>query len=80
MTTALIGERYQVVIPKAVRQQVGLRRHSRVEITVEGSRIVITLPTVEALRGVGRELFAPGTDTTRYVRELRAEWQARERA
>jgi len=38
---AVIGRRYTLVIPKAVREQLTLRQGQRVLICVEGGRIII---------------------------------------
>ncbi len=78
MTTVTVGERYQIVIPKEVRQRVGLKPHSRVQVAAEGDRIVVSVPSASSLRGIGRALV-DGSDATMYVRELRAEWGRRDK-
>lgn len=78
MTTVTVGERYQVVIPKEIRERVGLRKHSKMQVALEGDQIVMRVPRVSALRGIGK-MVADGTDATEYVRNLRAEWVARDR-
>jgi len=76
MTTATIGSKYQVVIPRAARKQIPLRPHSKVNIEVRGHCLVVYPNNVASWRGIGKAL-ANGTDATDYVRALRAEWSRR---
>jgi AbrB family looped-hinge helix DNA binding protein len=78
MTTVLVGERYQVVIPKEIRERVGVEKHARLQVSIENDGIVLRVPKASSLRGIGRAL-AGGTDATAYVRELRAEWETGKR-
>ena len=73
MSNATIGARYQVVIPKREREQVGLRPHSKVVVEAADGVVVIRPLPEEGWRGIGRGL-ADGSDATDYVRKLRAEW------
>ena len=52
MATTTITPRYQVHIPSAIRKQIGLVRHGRARISVEGTRIVIE-PAVGGLLSLG---------------------------
>ena len=74
MSNATIGARYQVVIPKREREQIGLRPHTRVVVSVTDGAVVIRPLPEEGWRGIGRSL-ADGSDATDYVRKLRAEWE-----
>lgn len=76
MTTAKVGQRYQVVIPRAERQRLGLRPASRVHVEGGDHCIVLYPVTSKGLRGLGREL-ADGGDAADYVKKLRAEWGSR---
>lgn len=76
MTTATIGSRYQVVIPREARKQMPLRPHSKVNIEVRGHCLVVYPVNVAGWRGIGKAL-ANGKDATDYVRSLRAEWSRR---
>lgn len=74
MSTATIGTRYRVVIPKREREQIGLRPHAKVVVeVVDGAVVIRPLPDGN-WRGVGREL-ADGSDAMDYVKKLRAEWK-----
>ena len=76
MTKALIGERFQVVIPKRERELLGLKPRSSVDITVGGGCAVVRPLGRQGWRGIGREL-ATGKRPADYVRELREEWGKR---
>jgi len=73
MTTATVGERFQVVIPRQERLRLGLKAHDKVNIVMEGDHLALYPISSKRLRGLGRDV-ADGTDATDYVRELRAEW------
>ena len=75
MSTATIGARYQVVIPKREREQIGLRPHAKVVVYVSDGAVVIRPLPEGGWRGIGREL-ADGADATGYVKKLRAEWES----
>ena len=75
MSTATIGTRYQVVIPKREREQLGLRPHAKVVVEISDGAVVIRPLPDGDWRGVGRDL-ADGTDATDYVKKLRAEWES----
>jgi AbrB family looped-hinge helix DNA binding protein len=76
MTTATLGDRYQLVIPRAERDRLGLRPRMKMMVSVEGQTIVIRPQAVHPLRGLGRDL-ADGAEATDYVRSLRSEWESR---
>ncbi len=74
MTSATVGKRYQVVIPKKERTRLHLKPNSRVSVEARDNCLVIYPVTEERLRGIGRDL-ADGTDATDYIRRLRKEWE-----
>lgn len=76
MTTATLGDRFQLVIPRVERERLKLKPRMKMTVSVENNAIVIRPTAVRALRGIGRAL-ADGTDATDYVRQLRTEWEAR---
>jgi len=76
MTTATIGSRYQVVIPRKERDRIGLKPHSKVAVETRGDCIMIFRLEENGIRGIGREL-RDGIDATDYVRQLRQEWAER---
>jgi len=73
MSTATVGARYQIVIPRAVRKQIPLCPHSKVNIEVRDYFLVVYPVNVAGWRGIGKAL-ATGKDATDYVRILRSEW------
>ena len=76
MTTATIGERYQVVIPRREREKLGLRPHSKVRVEAREDCIVIYPMPGGGWRGIGKRV-ADGGDATDYVARLRAGWAKR---
>ncbi len=76
MKTATIGSRYQVVIPRPVRERVGLKPHAKVHVEAGDQCVIIYPLTDTGLRGIGRSL-RDEVDATDYVKRLRAEWAAR---
>lgn len=76
MTTATVGSRYQVVIPRAARRQMPIRPHSKVNIEVRNHCLVVYPVTATGWRGIGKAL-ANGKDATDYIRALRNEWSCR---
>lgn len=76
MSTATIGSRYQVVIPRPVRERVGLKPHAKVHVEAGDHCVIIYPLTGQNPRGLGRSLH-DGGDATEYVKRLRAEWNAR---
>jgi AbrB family looped-hinge helix DNA binding protein len=73
MTTATVGKRFQVVIPREERRSMGIQPHDKVNVVLEGNHLAIYPVSAVRLRGIGRDL-ADGRDAVDYVRELRSEW------
>jgi len=77
------GPRYQTVIPKSVRDALGLRPgDSVIYIIQEGSVVLRRCPPsfTEALSGLHKELWAaqqvvPGGDPDRWLEVERAAWE-----
>lgn len=76
MTKATVGTRYQVVIPLKERKKLNIKPKTKVEVVVEGDRLVIYPLSPSHLRGIGREM-ADGEDPKDYVSKLRREWEKR---
>ena len=76
MTIATVGKRYQVVIPLKERKQLNLKPNSKVEVTIEGDKLVIYPISLASFRGIGRDL-SDGVDPADYVKKLRREWEGR---
>jgi AbrB family looped-hinge helix DNA binding protein len=76
MTTATVGRRFQVVIPRDERERLRLVPHERVAVEAGEDYVVIRPLRGAKLRGLGRVL-ADSLDATAYVRKLRREWSGR---
>ncbi len=74
--SAKVSSKYQIVIPKQVREALGVRPGDRFLITVEDGKVVMRLrPRSYAryLRGLHKEVWE-GVDATEYVQEERKSW------
>ena len=81
----VISDKYQVVIPKAVRNRLGLRVGQEVTIhpLVDQSAVLMlpkngksNKPWYEQMAGLGKEVWT-GIDPVEYVRALRSGWENR---
>lgn len=76
MTIAKLGGRYQIVVPKDVRDALQLKPGDRLEVQVENGKVVM-IPQVShtsRLFGKHRELWQ-NTDAVDYVRNERDSWR-----
>ena len=76
MTTATVGKRYQMVIPRKERERLGIRPLCKVKVEAREHCLVVYPVATRGMRGLGADV-ADGTDATDYVRRLRAEWGRR---
>ncbi len=69
-----VSDKYQVVIPKAVRQQLQIKPGQKVRVKRKAKTIIIdTSSVVEKYAGSLSGVW--GDDPDRYIRELRDEWE-----
>ncbi len=73
MSTATVGQRFQVVIPSAEREQLDIQPGDKVAVQVVGDHLEVRIIDARQLRGIGKSLKQEA-DPVNYVRELRAEW------
>jgi len=77
MSAVTVGARYQIVIPVKERNRIGLRPGQKVEVSVEGDRLIIEpLGSVKA-KGILKDAGAKA-DATDYIKKLRREWEERQ--
>ena len=79
MQTAKVSEKYQIVVPKQVREELGLQPGDRLLISVEGNRAVLRLQPrnyADHMRGLHKEIWQ-GIEPTDYLREERNSWAER---
>jgi AbrB family looped-hinge helix DNA binding protein len=68
-----VGARGQVVIPKELRESLGLRHGSVLEVDVGEDELVLRpADPVRELRGMGKGVFG---DPVEFQRRLRREWE-----
>lgn len=80
-TTTLLSTKCQIVLPKAIRQQLKLKPGMRVSIQAidDKSAIMTTQPEdyVAALRGLGKDVWKKLGGTDKYLKQERASWGKR---
>ena len=74
MSQATVGKRYQVVIPQKERQKLNIKPNTKVDVVVEGDRLIVYPVSPSHMRGIGRKT-ANEEDPTDYVSRLRSEWE-----
>ena len=78
METAKLSRKYQIVVPKAVREKMRLRAGAKVHIySVDEDRaLLVRHPEdyVAALEGLGKEVWDALGGGDKYIREERAAW------
>jgi AbrB family looped-hinge helix DNA binding protein len=74
--TTKVSDKYQVVIPKLVREQIELQEGERLQVAVVGNSIVLTPQRAWPQDYIGSlgEIWH-GIDPVAYQQELRAEWR-----
>lgn len=75
--TAKVSSKYQIVIPKRVREELGLRPGDRLLIAVEDGKVVMRLRPrsyAQHLRGLHKEVWE-GVEASEYVRKERESWE-----
>ena len=79
MSTTTLSSKYQIVIPKAVRAQLGLQVGESVSVHLLDSESAILTkhsanPT-NALRGLGKDVWKKLGGTKKYMRQERSSWK-----
>ena len=73
LAEARVSVKGQVVIPKELREALGIRPGDELLMVRSGDRIIVMKKPesfVEALRGLGKEIWE-GVEPVEYVREMR---------
>ncbi len=69
---AIVAERGQITLPKAVRDALGLTKGSTLKVELEGGRIILRKSVDDAIsRARGRFRLPDGVTTDDVMRELR---------
>lgn len=71
-----LSSKYQVVIPKEVRDALGLKPHDAVIFLIDGDEVILRPKPrdfVEALRGLHKEVWMEDVDG--WLEEERASWE-----
>ena len=71
-----LGAKGQIVVPKAIREQLGLRQGDALMLIVEGERVILRARPAnftDALLGLYKEVWE-GIDVDKWLQEERASW------
>jgi len=69
---AIVAERGQITLPKAVRDALGLTKGTQLKVELDGSRIILRKNVDDAIsRARGRFKLPEGVTTDDVMRELR---------
>lgn len=74
--TVRLGARGQIVLPKAVREQLGLKTGDALMLMVDGPRIILRARPAnftEAMLGLHKEVWE-GVDVDKWLEEERSSW------
>jgi looped-hinge helix DNA binding domain, AbrB family len=72
-----VGKRYQIVIPKQIRGQLGVNIEDELIISVRDARIIMQPKPRrynEYMQGLGKDVWK-GIEATEYVRKERETWE-----
>jgi len=72
-----VGKRYQIVIPKKIREQFGVNIEDELIVGIRDGWIVMQLRPrrySEYMQGLGKEVWR-GIEATEYVRKEREAWE-----
>ena len=72
-----VGKRYQIVIPKKVREQLGVNIEDELIVGVRDARIIMQPRPrrySEYMQGLGKEVWG-GIEATEYVKREREAWE-----
>jgi len=72
-----VGKRYQIVIPKKVREQLGVNIEDELIVGVRDARIIMQPRPrrySEYMQGLGKEVWG-GIEATEYVKREREVWE-----
>ncbi len=74
--TVRLGAKGQIVVPKAVREQLGLKEGDALMLMVEGQRVILRARPAsftKAMNGLHKEIWE-GVDIDKWLDEERSSW------
>ena len=81
METAKLSQKYQIVVPRGIREKMKLEAGARLSIHLvdEKRAIIVKYPKnyVEAMQGLGKDVWRKLGGTRRYIKQERALWSRR---
>lgn len=77
MATSKLSKKYQITIPKKVREKLGLKKGSKVSIKEKGSGRAVLEPVdslTEKYKGLGKETWKKLGGADKYLSQERSLW------
>lgn len=74
--TVRLGAKGQIVVPKTVRDQLGLKEGDALMLMVDGQRVILRARPAsftDAMRGLHKEVWE-GVDVDKWLEEERSSW------
>lgn len=79
MNTTKLSKKYQIVVPREVREKMGLRVGESVGVySVDEDRAVLVkhpMHYVQTMKGLGKEVWKKLGGASRYIKQERASWE-----
>ena len=79
METAKLSQKYQIVVPKEVRERLHLQAGSRVEMySIDEERAMLMkrpATSLQAMKGLGKDVWKRIGGASRYIKQERASWR-----
>lgn len=78
MNTSKLSSKYQIVVPKEVREKLNLKSGSKINVySIDENHAILTTQSVDyvkSLRGLGKEVWDALGGADKYIKEERASW------
>lgn len=77
MPTSKLSKKYQITVPKEIREKLGLKKGSKVSIKKKGENKAVLEPTeslVEKYKGLGKDTWKKLGGTEQYLKQERNSW------
>jgi len=74
--TTKVGKKSQIVIPKEIRETIGISEGDELIVDVEGDRVILKVKPAnysKRLKGLHKNIWK-GTDAKKYIKGERSSW------
>ena len=77
MPISKLSKKYQITVPKKIREKLGLKKGSKVSIKQKGKNKAVLEPTeslVEKYKGLGKDTWKKLGGADQYLKQERTSW------